>query len=190
MPKGLTQRVLIGTIVVAAGLAVALLILIAVVPSPEESELKLGYMQFYHEAFKTILVSFVAAILAVVVPHYLSEAKYTFERLKDSRRAYSEAHTGVTYLEYRLAVLDYAAAIALIEDIHVKKHMAETYDELEAHLARKRQHVDEWSERVAGKLDRLKREIGSDFDGWTNSTPQQRLARLLPTSKPFERPPS
>lgn len=147
-------------------------------------------MQFYYDIFKTLLVSFVVAVLVVVIPHSLNEAKYRLERLRESRRAYSEAHTGFTYLEYRLAVLDYGAAIALIEDIHVKKHMAETYDELATHLSRKGEAVKDWSDRIAGKLDRLTKEIGSDYERWTASTPQERLAKLLRASERFERVPA
>jgi len=183
MAIGLTDKVIRGMLVVAVGATVVLLVVMAVMPAPTESELKLRYMQFYYEAFKTLLVSFVAGVLIVVVPQYLNEAKYTFERLRESRRAYSEAHTGITYLEYKLAVLDYGAAMALIEDIHVKKHMAETYDELARHLGRKGEPVTAWSDRIAVKLDKLKNEVGADFDRWTNSTPQERLARLLPASK-------
>lgn len=183
MSLGLTEKVIKGMVVVAVGGAIVLLVVMAVMPMPIESELRLRYMQFYYEALKTLLVGFVAGVLIVVVPQYLNEAKYTFERLRESRRAYSEAHTGVTYLEYKLAVLDYGAAMTLIEEIHVKKHMAETYDELALHLGRKGEPVKAWSERIAIKLDKLKDEVGADFDRWTNSTPQERLTRLLATSK-------
>jgi hypothetical protein len=183
MAVGLTGRVIKGMVVVAVGATVVLLVVMAVTPAPIESELKLRYMQFYYEAFKTLLISFVAGVLIALVPQYLNEAKYTFERLRESRRAYSEAHTGITYLEYKLAVLDYGAAMALIEEIHVKKHMAETYDELALHLSRKGEPIKAWSDRIAVKLDKLKNEVGTDFVRWTDNSPQERLARLLPTSK-------
>jgi hypothetical protein len=190
MAMGLGDRVLKWVVAVTTGISLILLVLMAMMPAPADSELRLKYMQFYHDAFRTLLVSFLVAVLVVVIPHSLNEAKYKFERLRESRLAYSQAHTGFTYLEYRLAVLDYGAAIALIEDIHVKKHMAETYDELAAHLRRKGEAVKDWSDRIAGKLDRLTKEIGSDYERWTAGNPQERLARLLQASKDFKRIPA
>lgn len=178
MEKKITDRVIVWMIIIAAIIALAIFILMFVFPLSKGSDLQIKYLQFYFEAFKAVLISFVVAILVVVIPQRLNEGKYMFERLKDSRRAYSEAHTGFTYLEYRLAVLDYGAAISLIEDIHIKKHIAETYDELECHLNRKNETVQEWSARIANKLDILKHEIGSDYDSWSKSTPQERLQRL------------
>lgn len=185
----MTDRVLKGLVVVGVGVGALLLLLMVLVPIPPDSAARLQYLQFYYEAFKTLLVGFVVAVLAVVIPHHLNEARYTFERLKDSRRAYSEAHTGITYLEYRLAVLDYGAAIALIEDIHVKKHMAETYDELAVHLGRKGQTVKDWSDRLAKKLDHVTKEVGLDYAWWANAAPHERLARLLHASQEFRRDP-
>lgn len=190
MATKITDRVLKWVIIIAAIIALTIFVLMVVLPPSKGTELQLKYMQFYFEAFKALIVSFVVAILVVVIPQYLNEAKYMFERLRDSRRAYSEAHTGFTYLEYRLAVLDYGAAILLIEDIHVKKHIAETYDELEIHLRRKNETLRDWSARIANKLDALKHEIGSDYDSWSKSTPQERLQRLRTIVERLDRPPA
>jgi hypothetical protein len=185
----MSDRVLKWLVIVGVGIAALLVALMAIVGTPAESGARLQYLQFYYEAFKTLLVGVVVAVLSVIIPHRLKEATYTFERLRDSRRAYSQAHTGITYIEYRLAVLDYGAAIALIEDIHVKKHLAETYDELALHLARKGQSVKEWSDHLARKLSRLTKEVGMDYVQWTNAAPQERLARLLRASEEFTRTP-
>jgi hypothetical protein len=184
-----TDRILKSLVIVGVAAGAVLLVLIFVVPLPSESVGRLQYLQFYYEAFKALLVGVGVGVLAIVVPHHLNEAKYRFERLRDSRRAYSEAHTGITYIEYRLAVLEYGAAIALIEEIHVKKHMAETYDELAIHLSRKGQTVNEWSDRLAKKLDKLTREVGLDYSRWANSPPEERLTRLLHASQELTRPP-
>jgi hypothetical protein len=185
----MSDRVLKWLVIVGVGVATMLVMLMVIVPIPADSGARLQYLQFYYEAFTTLLVGVMVAVLSVVIPQHLKEATYKFERLRDSREAYSEAHTGITYIEYRLAVLDYGAAIALIESIHVKKHMAETYDELALHLARKGQSVTEWSDHLARKLSRLTKEVGTDYVQWTNAAPQERLARLLRASEEFIRTP-
>ena len=185
----LAARALQAVLMLAVLLFVGLLIVATMVPLPSVPALRLQYMQLYAEVGQTLLAGVVVAVLVVAIPHSLNAAKYRFGRLRASRRAYSEAHTGVTYLPYRLAALDYGAAIALIERVHVRKHIAESYDELAEHLRRKGEDPSHWSDRLAGTLDRLTKEIGPQPERWVALSPTQRV-QLLRTAARAERPPA
>ena len=156
--------------------AIAGLMYLAAGPMPADAELRLRHLQLYADVLKTLVAGVFVAVLVVLIPHSLNEAKYRFEQRRESRQAYSEAKTGVVYLPYRLAVLDYGEAIALIEGVHVKKHVAETYDELTDHVQGKT--VREWSDELFNELQRLKKVVGDDHDVWSRQSPQERLSRL------------
>src|ERR1700733_12102147 len=75
----------------------------------------------------------------------LCRDRYSFERLRDSRTAYSEAKTGIDYLPLRLCTLDLKAAAAFVQRAHVRKHEAELYPELKLHL--KKRGIDKTPEQ-------------------------------------------
>ena len=91
----------------------------------------------YADIFKTIVAGVVVALLAVLIPTLVGEARFAFERMKDSRVAYSNAKTGIDYLKLRLSTLNLHDAAALVQHVHFQKHLAELYDELSLHLLRR-----------------------------------------------------
>jgi hypothetical protein len=82
--------------------ALAGLVYLAAGPLPEDADLRLRHLQLYADVLKTLVAGVFVAVLVVLIPHSLNEAKYRFERLRESRQAYSEAKTGVDYLPYRV----------------------------------------------------------------------------------------
>src|SRR5436853_487571 len=95
---------------------------------------RIEYYKLYVDLAKSVLVGFGAAMLGILIPAVFAEAHYSFERLRDSRTAYSEAKTSVDYLPLRLCTLNLKAAVALVQRAHVRKHEAELYPELTFHL--------------------------------------------------------
>src|SRR5437870_727185 len=98
MMKNIIQRALLAAIVIAVLLLVLLLLLIFFQRNQVTSINRIEYYKFYLEAFKVIAVGFGVAVLGILVPAILTEGRYRFERLKESRNAYSEVKTGVDYL--------------------------------------------------------------------------------------------
>jgi hypothetical protein len=58
-------------------------------------------LEIYSDFFKTILIGGVIAMASTLVAAVLTEAREQFEKLKESRLAYSKAKTGVDYLPTR-----------------------------------------------------------------------------------------
>lgn len=97
---------------------------------PDDKVLKLKYMNYFLGIYKTIFVSFLATLLVALLPQVYTEKKDSFERLKESRRAYSEEKTAVIYLPYKLSEMNYLQGASALEVAHIKLHMAPTYPEL------------------------------------------------------------
>ena len=95
--------------------------------SPEVHALRLKCLTFILEVYRTIVVGFLVAMLGILAPNILSEAKYEFERQKKGREVYSKAKTGIDYFRFDLADLDLKDARNYIHEIHELKHLADTY---------------------------------------------------------------
>jgi hypothetical protein len=141
---------------------------------------RIQYLKLYADWAKAILVGFGAALLAVLIPAYLSEARFHFERLKDSRTAYSEAKTGQDYLLLRLSTLDLKDAAALVQRVHVRKHEAELYPELAIHLKRRRidRTPEQWGDEIYGRLFVVRQLLESKAGEWDSMSIGSRLAFL------------
>lgn len=96
---------------------------------PSDSTQRLEYLKFTLEVYKAIGLGFLITLLGVAIPHLLPEARYGFETLKEGREIYSKAKTGIDYLPYKLASLDFKNGIEHIESIHRLKHLADAYIE-------------------------------------------------------------
>lgn len=144
---------------------------------PDDEVLKLKYMNYFLGIYKTIFVSFLVTLLVALLPQVYTEKKDRFERLKESRRAYSEAKTAVIYLPYKLSEMNYLRGASALEVAHVKLHMALTYPELETHLSQLG-HTEtprEWGEKVYDKLVKMKELLKEKGEEWDN---MKRTARL------------
>ena len=132
------------------------------------------------ELSKAVLVGFGAALLGILIPAVLSEARYGFERLRDSRTAYSEAKTSVDYLPLRLCTLDLKAASALVQRAHVRKHEAELYPELRIHLKRRGidKTPDQWGDELYYRLFSIRELLERHAGEWDSLGPGVRLALL------------
>jgi hypothetical protein len=94
-----------------------------------------AYYKFCQDVFKTVIVGLVIGALGIVIPAFLTYSRDKFERLQNSRVAYSSAKTGVDYLALRLSALNLSKAGRLIQDVHFQKHQAQLYEkELKVHL--------------------------------------------------------
>lgn len=80
------------------------------------------------EVLKIVLASVVIGLLGIVIPNQLAQKKYDFELKKEERRQYSIISTGLKYLPYRIAVMDYENAIKHLENIHQAYHLLDVYD--------------------------------------------------------------
>lgn len=144
---------------------------------PDDEVLKLEYMNYFLGIYKTIFVSFLVTLLVALLPQVYTEKKDSFERLKESRRAYSEAKTAVIYLPYKLSEMNYLQGASALEVAHVKLHMALTYPELETHLSRLG-HTETpraWGKNVYDKLVKMKELLKEKCEEWDN---MKRKARL------------
>lgn len=130
----------------------------------------------YLEVFKVIGGGLFVALLTL----YVQRQHYKFDRLKESRRAYSEAKTGVDYLELRLASLNLADAAALLQQTHVTKHMAELYPEIETYLRRRgiRKGAADWGDELYYRLAAARVILEQHAQQWDSMGPAQRLQIL------------
>ena len=129
------------------------------------------------DGYKAIGIGFLVALLAVVIPQLLPEEKYRFERLRDSREAYSKAQTGVAYLPNKLAVLGYSESVALLQSVHEHLHIAQTFSELSLHLA-PYDTPENWGPSKFRTLVAVKDVLQTHLPSWDTYSPEQRL-RLL-----------
>jgi len=141
---------------------------------------RIQYLKLYADWAKAVLVGFGAALLAILIPAYLSEVRFHFERLRDSRTAYSEAKTGQDYLLLRLSTLDLKDAAALVQRVHVRKHEAELYSELAIHLKRRRinRTAEQWGDEIYGRLFIVRQLLESKAGEWDSMSIGSRLKFL------------
>jgi cyanate permease len=157
---------------------------------------RLSYYQLYADALKAIIVGFGVALVGVLLPAILAETRSRFDRLKESRLAYSQAKTGVEYLALRLCAMSLADAGAHIQSVHVFKHQALLYDELNVWLARRysRRYSSHselkdpvvWGESLYVKIFAMKAVLEDHADTWDTLTPDARITLLL-AGRPSEK---
>ena len=148
-------------------ISVVVIILISVAMFSEDS-LTLELKRFYFNAYKSVGIGLLVALLAVIIPQMLPEARDQFERFKDSRIAYSHAKTSVIYLPARLATLSFEDAVSHVQDAHEKLHLAETYKkELLTHLMWYPK-PEIWSERMYWEISAIRAILESNVDTWSN----------------------
>jgi len=145
---------------------------------PNDAALRLEYLKFVLEIYKTIGIGFLIAILGIIIPHVLAETKYLFERAKEARSAYSKAKTGIEYLPYELATLEYESAISHIKIVHQEKHLAEAYKE-------NKEHRGKFKGEFYYKLDTYREVIGKHCEQWDSLSKHERH-QLLQESKDSE----
>ena len=131
----------------------------------------------YVDLAKAVLVGFGAALLGILTSRqFFAEARYSFERLRDSRSAYSEAKTGIDYLPLRLCSLDLKAAAAFVQRAHVRKHEAELYPELKFHL--KKRGIDktpeQWGDGIYSQLFDVRELLEAHAGDWDSLRPDAR----------------
>jgi hypothetical protein len=150
---------------------------------------RIQYYKIYADLAKAVLVGFGAALLGILIPAIFAEARFSFERLRDSRTAYSEAKTSVDYLPLRVCTLDLKAAAALIQRAHVRKHEAELYPELRIHLKRRgiTQTADQWGDALYDRLFTVRTLLESRAADWDSLSPNERLAVVRAVLAPAPR---
>ena len=141
---------------------------------------RIQYYKLYADLAKAVLVGFGAALLGILIPAVFAEARYSFERLRDSRTAYSEAKTGVDYLPLRLCTLDLKAAAAFVQRAHVRKHEAELYPELKFHLKKRgiNKTPEQWGDGIYSQLFDVRELLEAHAGEWDSLRPDARLALL------------
>jgi len=152
---------------------------------------RIQYYKLYADLAKAVLVGFGAALLGILIPAVFAEARYSFERLRDSRTAYSEAKTGIDYLPLRLCTLDLKAAAAFVQRAHVRKHEAELYPELKFHLKKRgiNKTPEQWGDGIYSQLFDVRELLESHAGEWDSLRPMQRLALLREVLKaPLKEP--
>jgi len=141
---------------------------------------RIQYYKLYVDLAKSVLVGFGAALLGILIPAVFAEARYSFERLRDSRTAYSEAKTSIDYLPLRVCTLDLKGAAAMVQRAHVRKHEAELYPELKFHL--KRRGIDrtpeQWGDELYNRLFIVRELLEKHARDWDSLSPAGRLALL------------
>jgi hypothetical protein len=60
---------------------------------PSDPSLSLEYLKFVLEVYKAIGIGFLIALLGLLIPNILPEAKYEFDKLKDGREIYSNTNS-------------------------------------------------------------------------------------------------
>jgi hypothetical protein len=146
------------------------------IPSLPPSE-RLEYYKLCAKVFEAILVGFVAALIGILIPAIFAEARASFERLRDSRVAYSEAKTAGDYIAIRLSTLDLKGAAALLQRAHISKHLAELYPELGRHLKRRgiNKTPAQWGDRLYSQYFDIREVLEDNAHAWDAMSPPERL---------------
>lgn len=119
--------IIIATIITAILFIVCTIWVISILELPDDNSLRLEYLKFILELYKVIGIGFLVTLLGTLIPNILPEAKYEFDKLKEGREIFSKAKTGIDYLPYRLAELNFKESLEYIESIHRLKHLADIY---------------------------------------------------------------
>ena len=176
--KNPVRLILIWSVILAIVATIFVTILFLKYGFHDDVELQLKYFEIFGSAYKAIATGIIVAVLGAVIPQLLPEAKYTFEKYRDSRVAYSEAKTGILYLPYKLSNLSYDKAIALVQEVHEKLHLAESYDELREHL-KPYNDPDTWGKNKFHELMAMKTVLSNHIQDWGDIKPEARLQELL-----------
>jgi hypothetical protein len=128
------------------------------------------------ELYRALFIGAAVALAGTLLPLIFKEARDSFEQRKAARHAYSRAKTGLDYAHVRLASLDWAKAVSLLESIHVNKHLAESYPELSEFI--RGSTVKNWGNNAFEALDSYRKVMEDAAEEWNNLLPSERLRRL------------
>jgi hypothetical protein len=170
------------TLFLVFAIALILLLVLSILLSrygfDEKGALNIELFRALLDGYKAIGIGFLVAILAVLIPQLLPEEKYRFERLRDSREAYSQAQTGILYLPQRMADLSYMEAIVLLQSAHEYLHVAQTYGELAQHLA-PHDDPETWGQSRYRTLTAVKDVMERNVQSWDALSRKERLHDVL-----------
>ncbi len=176
--KNIVERTLRAVIITTGILTMCAVLIVSATWIWQPDSDQLAIYQFDLNIFKTILASFLVAMLGILIPAYLTEAKQNFERLKESRAAYSQTKTGIDYLALRLCTANLAEAHELVHQVHYSKHQAVLYDELEDHIQKRfdgKIRVNDWDDMTYLKLRNTRILLKKHAHEWDGLKPQDRL---------------
>jgi len=114
---------------------------------------RIEYYALLMNFLQMIVAGIAVASAAIAIPAYLSSRKEAFDRNKEARSYYTEASTGIRYMPERLSVLKAEEGLALINSVHIKKHIAEAFESELAAQLRRRRNVD-YLEKAGCSLNR------------------------------------
>ena len=177
-----TSGLLLAAIIVSVVVFAAWTVLFLVYGLSREWKLDVALFPTFLDGYKAIGIGFLVAVLVVLLPQLLPEEKYRFERLKDSREAYSKAQTGITYLPNKIAALSLVDSVALLQSVHQDLHVAQTYEELASHLA-PYDTPEKWGPSKYRTLMAIKTTLEERMEDWDTMLPVERLANLMKAIK-------
>jgi|GEM_PF-3525308 len=186
------SKILFSVVGIALTITIALAVFIVWNEPAVSDATRLDYYRLYADILKAIIIGFGVALFGILLPAILAETRSRFEKLKDSRLAYSQAKTGVAYLALRLCAMPLAEAGAHIQTVHVFKHQAELYDELKIWLTRRYSNnsplnnSDVWAEYLYDKIFKMRKVLEENAGEWDKLEPDERL-RLLLAGRPSEK---
>ena len=131
------------------------------------------------EAFKVIVVSFFVSLIGILIPARVREVRYIFQRMKESRIAYSEAKTGVAYLPIQLCSLNFSDSATLIQQVHFQKHQAELYEDLDKHAKHLGVTGRIWADKHFQRLVAFRMVLEDHTADWDALTRNERIKYLL-----------
>ena len=134
--------------------------------------------KFIIDVFEIIGIGFLLVALGIIIPPVLREAKHSVERMEQARIHYSETKTAEHYLPSKLAVLSYSDAITFLESVHLHKHRADTYTELNDHLRFQNESRKLWHDHLCMTFDGLFHLLEETIDDWDQLKPGERLERI------------
>jgi hypothetical protein len=179
--QNLVKRALLATSGAAVLLLCCAIVLTIWIQIRRPDPSRVMFYKFYLDMFKTVIGGFLVAMLGVLIPAVVAESKYNFERLKASRVAYSRVKTGIDYLKLRLAAMDFKEAGAHLQAVHLQKHQADLYDELQLWLTRRfgpEMTMDDWDDMTYRKLLRARLLLQEKEAQWNNMHPADRVKAL------------
>jgi hypothetical protein len=171
------------TICVSIALAIGLMLFVRWCEENTSPE----FAKLYLDAFKIVVVGGGVALLGILIPAVFAEARHAFEKLKESRIAYSKAKTGVDYLPIELCTQSLDEAASHVKKIHVWKHQAELYEELAGHLKNKPKYGEmpaeerraAWGNDKYDQLYAIRVLLEKHAHEWDKLEPHARLKLLL-----------
>jgi hypothetical protein len=192
--KSVIRWTSLAVIVITIGLTIGAVIIASRIEIHPVSAAQLAIYRFDLDIFKTIVAGFLVAMLGILIPAYITEARQNFERLKESRAAYSNAKTGLDYLALRLCTAKLAKAPDIIQEVHFHKHQAVLFPEFRQHIKDRYEScisADKWDEVAYKKLRNTRLLLKKHASGWDNLTAPERLEILkaaLPDVDEVEHP--